>query len=281
MPNLALEYFLSKYIRHICKTVLKLYLISMDNSLIKSLQSLGLDPKEIKFFEASFKIGPATINEVAKKSKLQRSTTYLIAQELLQKGYLEEDLTGYKKKISAIDPKKILQLLSAKQRLLRRQELELEEKLPNLQVEYSASEFRPKVKVFEGNQGLLKVWADILSTKTEILLWTNQETETAFFNINAHNKFIDERVKKGIPIRVLAVDNKKIKNIASDGKKLRQTKILPKTIEFSPEVYIYDHKVAILDYNKDIIGVIVESLPIVNYHRSIFELNWSQTDLNE
>ncbi len=248
----------------------------MDKSLLKSLLMLGLSGLEIKFFEASFKLGPATINEVAKASSVQRSTAYLIAQDLLSKGFLEEDLQGYKKKVSAIDPKRVLQMLANKQRLFRRQELEVEEKLPELQANFQGSEFRPKVKVFEGNKGLLNIWQDILSAKGEILLWTNQDTETQFFNEAAHNKFVDERVRKEIKVRVLAVNNQRAKKlIPSDEKALRQTKLLPENVNFSSETYIYDNKVAMLDYNKDIIGVIIESVPFSSYHKSVFEMNWN------
>lgn len=247
----------------------------MDKVIIKSLRALDLTPKEIKFFLACFKIGPASINEITKESKLERSTAYLVAEDLISKGLIKEDLKSYKKTIYTVEPKDLLRLLAGKQRSLRRQELELEENLPELQSLYQASEIRPKVKVFEGNNGLLSVWKDILSAKGEIMLWTNQQTESLFFNHELHEKFINERVKKGIKIRVLAVNNKNSKAlIATDKKNLRQTKLLAKGYEFSAETYIYDNKVAILDYNKDIIGVILESGPISSSQKTIFELTW-------
>lgn len=246
----------------------------MDN-IKKSLILLGLTTKEIKFFEASFKLGPATINDVAKAAKLQRSTAYLLAQELIAKGFLDEDLKDYKKLICAIDPQKLIKMVASRQRILRRQELELEDELPNLQALYQASDFRPKVKVYEGNSGLLRVWHDILSTKNEILVWTNQQTDSIVFGPEKHFNFISERVKKQIPARVLALDNKEGRELKSlDKENLRQTKILPKDVLFTAETYVYDNKIAILDYNKDIIGVIIESEPITNSYRAIFEMNW-------
>jgi len=249
----------------------------MDNIIIKSLQVLDLTPKEIKFFLACFKIGPASVNEVIKESKLERSTAYLLTEDLIAKGFIKEDLKSYKKTIFTIEPKDILRMVAAKQRSLRKQEIELEENLPELQSMHQVSEIRPKAKVYEGNNGLLSVWKDILSAKGEVLLWTNQETENLFFNETLHQKFIAERVNRKIPIRVLAVNNKEGKLlIKSDGRCLRQTKLLPVSFKFSPETYIYDNKVAILDYNKDIIGVILESQPIAASQKAIFELNWLQ-----
>ena len=248
----------------------------MDRTIQKTLILLGLDLKEIKFYETCVKLGPATINEVAKQSRLQRSTAYLIAQNLSDKGFVEEDLTGYKKKIFTIEPKKLLQLLASKQRVLRRQELELKENLPELQTFYNQSEIRPKVKVYEGNNGLLKVWKDILSTKGEVLIWTNQQTDNLVFGQEKHVNFIQERVRKGIKARVLAMSNKEGKELQKlDSKSLRETKLLPQSMNFSAETYIYDNKMAILDYNRDIIGVIVESVPMVQSHKAVFELIWT------
>lgn len=248
---------------------------SMEKSLERTLLLMGLSPKEIKFFLACFKIGPSSINEVAKSAKLERSTAYLIAQDLLSKGLLIEDLKSYGRKIATVEPKKLLSLIASKQRVLRRHELELEESLPELQALYQASEIRPKVRVYEGNSGLLEVWKDILSTKGEILVWTNQQTDTLVFGPQRHISFIDERVKKGIKARVLSVDNPEGRRLKKlDPQLLRETKILPKETNFTAETYIYGNKVAVLDYNKDIIGVITESGPISNSQREIFELTW-------
>src|SRR5690348_1413495 len=201
----------------------------MEKSLEKTLLLMGLTHKEVKFFLACFKLGPSSINAVGKSARLERSTAYLIAQDLLKKGLLIEDLKSYGKKVATVEPKKLLNLIASKQRILRRHEIELEESLPELQAFYQASEIRPKVRVYEGNIGLLAVWKDILSTKEEILVWTNQRTDTLVFGPQKHVSFIDERVKKGIKAKVLAVDNTEGRKLQKlDPKLLRQTKLLPK-----------------------------------------------------
>lgn len=248
----------------------------MDKTISDILSQLGLDFKETSFFLSSFKLGPATVNEIARNAKLERSTAYLIAQKLISQGFIEEDHKQYGKKLFAAEPKKLLQLLVDKQTQLKRQEAEFEEALPQLQAVYQASEVRPKVRVYEGNSGLLSVWKDILSSKTEILLWTNQETETSFFDEETHNKFIADRVRKKIPIRVLAVKNDRGMDLLKNSQEqLREVIHLPEGVSFSAETYIYDNKIAVLDYKKDVIGVIIESESIANSHRAIFEMNFN------
>lgn len=247
----------------------------MDRELTKSLTLLGLTPLQIRFFEASFRTGPATVPEIASVSKIRRSTAYVLAKELIAQGFLLEDHKDYSNKVSAIDPADVLRQIASKQRTFKRHELELEAALPSLQAFYKSSEIRPNIRSFQGNSGLIQVWKDILSTSGEILLWTNQQTENSFFGTSNHNKFITERIAKKIPIRVLATQSSESKDLQKlDSVSLRQTKILSKETTFSAETYIYDHKIAMLDYNKDIVGIIIESLPFSNFHKAIFESTW-------
>lgn len=252
----------------------------MDKTIIKSLELLGVGPLETKFFLTSFKMGPAGVNEIAKAARMRRSTAYVVVQNLISQGLIVEDHKEYGKKIMAIDPAQILRLVSAKERLFRRQEIELGESLPQLRAVYQASETHPKVRFYEGQSGLMQVWQDILSTKGEILLWTNQQTENQFFGPKNHDRFIAERLNKRIPIRVLATFSAESKKLVeSDASQLRHTKVLPSSTTFSAETYLYDNKVAILDYNKDIIGVIIESVPISQAQRAMFELAWHHIQL--
>ena len=105
----------------------------MEKLLFDALSALGLSSKEIRFFEKAFSLGNASITQIAKAARLQRSTAYLIAKELLEKGLIEEDFKNYRKTITAASPKTVLRLLSAKQRSIKRQELVLSERLSELE----------------------------------------------------------------------------------------------------------------------------------------------------
>jgi len=247
----------------------------MDKVIQDSLKQLGLDPLSTRFFVSAFKLGPARVPEIAKQARIKRSTAYLLAKQLMEKGLLLEDHKRYANKVYPIDPRQLLTRISARQRQLRRQEIELEESLPQLQAMYTASKIQPKVTYYEGNSGLMQIWHDILSTKGEVLLWTNQQTENLVFGPQSHDQFISERVRKQIPIRVLAVDNPLGRELQkNDSGVFRKTKLLPANTTFSAETYLYDSKIAMLDYNQDTIGIIIESVPLVTQQKAQFELVW-------
>lgn len=247
----------------------------MDKILKDSLFLLGLSNKELQFYEACFLLGPSTIPEIAAKAKLERSTAYLLATELLEKKFINEDFSQYKKRFTTISPRKIQVLLAAKQRFLQKQELLLNDVLPELDAIYQKQEQQPQIKFYKGTQGVRSVWRDVLSTKNEILLWTNQAHENKFFSQEFHDRFIEERINKQIPIRALAVNNllgKKL--LEKDEASLRHSKLLPIHTSFSAETYLYDNKIATLDYNGDIIAIIIESRAISSTQKAIFEMMW-------
>lgn len=249
----------------------------MDKALTNALQQLGCNEKHIRFYRVNLAFGTATLVEIAKKARLQRSTTYVIAAELVAMGLINEDHKTYKKLFVAAEPDVILQKLDAKHRQVGRSSIAFKEVLPELRAAHQTTLVRPRVRTFEGATGLVSVWKDILSEPQEILLWTNQKVENQIFGQNTHDLFINERLTKKIPIRVLAVNNDEGRELLVDAEgSLRQTKLLPDTTSFTGETYIYGNKVAILDIGKDIFGVITENEQIATSQRTIFELVWNQ-----
>ncbi len=249
----------------------------MDRHVLNALTELGCSRKEVQFYWANFSLGASTVNEVARTAKLQRSTAYLIAKELLEKGLISEDFRDYGKRLTAVEPAILLRMLRNKKRQLGRRELELENNLAGLEALYQSPELRPRVRTFQGTHGLVSIWKDILTSTGEILIWTNQETESKLFSSDAHDQFIEQRIGQGIRARVLAVRNDRGQSLRMDDEsQLRQTRLLPPETVFSAETYIYEGKVATLDYNRDIVGIIIESAQVHAAQKAMFEALWDQ-----
>lgn len=247
----------------------------MQKMITNALKFLDATDKEIQFFIASYSLGPSSINEIAKIAKLERSTTYMVAQNLIKRGLITEDFKQYNKTLTAAEPEALIRMLAAKKRKIGRQEIVLKDNLDQLTSSYDSTSALPRVRVYEGQNGLLSVWKDIISKQQEVLLWTNQETEENIFSKENHQLFIQSRLNKNIKLRVLAVNNPSgRKLVEKDHLEQRQTKVLPKDISFSAETYIYGDKIATLDFNKNIIGIIIESAQISQAQRAIFEMNW-------
>ncbi len=244
----------------------------MNKSLISALELLGASTKEIQLYEYLLTSGPIATNQLAKLTDTKRSTAYLLVDSLLSKKLISKEVTNYKITLYPTSPEKLYSALKQRRTQYKKASQDLKNSLPELEANYSYSTLRPKAKVYEGPSGLFRIWQDILSTnKKEVLIWTNQETERRVFSQRKHDNFIEERVNKKIPAKVLAVTNPGgLALRQGDPLFLRQTKLLPPETYFSAETYIYDNKVAILDYNQAIIGIIIENQSVSDSYKAMF-----------
>jgi hypothetical protein len=148
-----------------------------------------------------------------------------------------------------------------------------------LRLLHKTTDILPQVKTYRGSGGLLTIWHTLLGSRTELLLWTNQTTERRLFASRQHQQFITERIAKRIPVRVLAIDTPEARKLTeTDDISLRTTRLLPPATTFSAETYIFDNKVVILDYNTEIIGIVIENSLVYQAQKAIFELSWQATE---
>lgn len=74
---------------------------------IKELQEIGLDKKEAAIYLAGLELGETTVQRIAQKARVNRTTAYRILEILREKGLI----SSYKKKggtvIYAENPKKL------------------------------------------------------------------------------------------------------------------------------------------------------------------------------
>ena len=133
----------------------------MNRALMHCLAQLGCNDKQIRFYIANLLLGAVPLTDIVQQARLQRSTGYLIASEMLVMGLIEEDLKSYKKRYTAIEPDVLLRKLEAKHRKIGRDVIAFKEVLPQLRAEHHATKTRPQVRTFEDKAGLVSVWRDI------------------------------------------------------------------------------------------------------------------------
>jgi sugar-specific transcriptional regulator TrmB len=251
----------------------------MEQYLTSALRQLECSPKEIRLYIASYTLGPAKITDLAKKARLQRSTAYLICEQLIKKQLLIDDNNAYGKQLVAASPDTLIRLLETKKRRVSRSAIALTENLETLQQLYGSTDVIPRISTYRGANGLRTARSHILGSTGEILLWTNQASERNIFGKLEHDTFVIERIQKHIPVRVLAVDNAAGRELLSDDTALlRETRLLPVDTEFSAETYIFDQKVVILDFTADIVALIIENSSVQQAQKALFELSWSSVE---
>jgi DNA-binding MarR family transcriptional regulator len=97
------------------------------------LKNLGLTDKEILVYLEVLKHGKASPSEVAKLTKINRTTVYSVAKELVKKGFLLEDLAGQTASFMAVAPQDLKFLIQKEEKQLAEKKQLLDQMILELQ----------------------------------------------------------------------------------------------------------------------------------------------------
>lgn len=257
----------------------------MHDTIVIFLEHLGLSRNEIKIYLAALELGEGTAAHIAERARVHRVAAYAVITSLIDKEFLVQNKVRRGRRISARDPKHIESLLRNKRRQIRRLTERYESVLPELTTLFNHATVRPRVQFFEGVRGLEQINADIINSLKE--LPQNERFTLSYANPNdivdrfedymdEEGGYIDSRIKYGIFNRVIAHDGPITQSIRkNDKKELREMIILPQELfPFKNDITIYANKMAIMAFQRETIGVIIESKEIVNDQRAIFAVAW-------
>jgi len=249
-------------------------------SIKSALEQLRLSQNAITFFLTSYRLGRSSIGQIAKATKMDRSSAYAAYQQLQELGLMNEEPIGSRKVIWTREPKAIIARLRTEIRRMRRQVEAIEESMPELLAQYGSRNDRPVLQVFTGIEGLHQIMEDILAgSNFELLLLSNFKEEERVFSRKDHDSFIERRIAKNINLRLIATDSSEARRIQkTDKAKMRETRIVQGEAPFENETYIYGDKIAMLSFNDKtgIIGFIVQSQEFADAQRWMFERIWRQ-----
>ena len=242
----------------------------MAKDLLHILEAIGLDAKEAELYLAGLQLGTAPASDYAKKAGVNRITTYNSLEELVQKGYFTKVKKVRSKWYAPVAP----EYLSLE---ARKSAEALDRALPELRSLQGAKYRKPRVRFFEGWEGVRHVYEDTLMAQSELLNFANSGVVRKFWP-NYDEEYVAERVKRGIHLRGIAPNDEVGQRVhGQDKERLREIRLVSATdFDFRNEINIYDHKVAIVSFGdgKDMFGVIMESKEVADTQRQVFEMAW-------
>lgn len=237
-------------------------------NLKEILINIGLNEKEAAVYLATLELGDSPASEIAIRSKLNRITTYDIIEKLTQKGFLSSYTHNKVKYFTATDPDEI-------RTDIRQKYLDFKSILPDLRRLHGKTT-HPRIKYYEGLQGIKKVYKDSLTAKTDILNYADSKSIRQFWP-NYDDEYVAERVKAKIFLKGIAPDDAHGQKLVAENKKShREIRLIkPDKFGFSNEINIYDDKVSIISFGKEeLIAMIIESPEIAETQRAIFMMAW-------
>jgi predicted DNA-binding transcriptional regulator len=101
--------------------------------ITSELTSLGFSEKEIQVYLCVLQHGRIAPANIARLTKINRSTVYFIVGDLITRGVIAEDTTGPTSFILALPPEELLSLIDQEERQLQRKREQTRLALPELQ----------------------------------------------------------------------------------------------------------------------------------------------------
>lgn len=243
--------------------------------LEKELQKLGLSDKEAKVYLSSMELGPTPVQGISKKAGVNRATTYVMIESLIERGLMSSFEKGKKRFFTAESPDQLLSILHKEELEAKEKTRQFEGILPELKILFAAAEEKPRVKFFEGVEGLKAIQDDVLKSKYDQLdeiVALDASYRTFPPATQDHRQKLIEKTKN-IPVRVIYTTKKGATLSQKEGRRERRY-IPPEKFPFTTDTIIYGNKLAIGTSEGKLMGVIIESKEITEALRSIFNLAW-------
>ena len=251
----------------------------------KELKKLGLKDKEAAVYVACLQLGPSPVQQIARKAKVVRATTYVVLEALENQGlvthYKEEKRTLY----SAEPPRQLTRLLEKEREVIDEKQHDLELMLPELQILMKAAGDRPSVRYFSGIDGLRAIRREMVMYSEAGDVWysfTPTDHLEAVFGKGGELTYTEQRVAKGIRAKTLfATKSMSLKeDLLSVRDNLVERRFLPARYYRSASgMTIYRDRVAIGVFVGKVGGVIIESQLIADMMRSLFEMAWQSAEI--
>ena len=234
------------------------------------LKTLGLGQMQTQVYLAALELGEATMQTLARKSGVNRSTIYTFIDDLKDRGYILETQKNKRRIYSAVHPEHLVGM--QKTRLT-----ELQNILPELLAIRNTSPSKPRVTFYEGIQGLEEVYADMLREKKEIVAYEDLSNLKPEVRDRIFAWFPKERARRDILIKTISRDNPFTREFTKHNRGLlRETKFITSP-ELKTDINIYGDKVALIDLqSKPPFAVLIENRNLAETMRATWRQLWDK-----
>lgn len=254
----------------------------MDREIINYLEQLDLSELEAKLYLEVLGESPKSVQELARRLKINRTTAYLHIERLIKKELVIKIVKGGNKLIAPNNPDDILSnLINKKAESVSIMQKNLSTIAGALKEKYSLNKDtdEAEVKYYKGKLGVKSIYEDALKTK-ELRSYAN--IAIMYEALPENSQIFGDALKNNKDIKIFeliedsTVSREQIEfQIKNANKERYLYKFLPKDVKlFAADTLIYDNKVAIINVGKQITGVVLHNTDYFNNTKAIFDSYW-------
>ena len=252
-------------------------------TLEKALEGAGLSEKEAKVYLAALELGSAAAVALARKSGINRGTTYLIAENLMSRGLMSSVDRDGTRHFSSEPPAHLLARIERESFTMNDRKASLAAALPELEAMVKSGLPRPSVLYYEGLQGL-ETMRQILYCARHDEVLSALDIDGLREHISVENMRAHQRQMKRFDLggRVLYTCSDEINEKVLSESLSREThehrRVSHEVFPFAGEVVIFGNTVALISYSERIVGSIIDHKDFSRTMRSLYELAWKAAE---
>ncbi len=251
-----------------------------NQNLYSSLRELDLTEIEANLYIISLSLGKIPLSDLARAIGISRPNIYKVISALEKHGLAKfSGRDKYERGFIVESPKIVLDKLREKREYIAKLDRNLIPNLPEMLTKYHQSGGATKIRIIQGHDQFLKLFFQIIEETENTSEFFGSATDfISFISWKEEHKWIRERIKRGIFIKVLLLDTPDARLLArTDKSQMRETRIFKSQTSFKTSFQLFGNKVIIWQ-PKASLAILIEDKLIVEMLKSIFYNLWKDAE---
>jgi sugar-specific transcriptional regulator TrmB len=237
------------------------------------LERLGLTEKETQIYLAGLKYGAQTSSILAQRTGLARSTVNFVFSELIKKGFASKTQKGSSTTYTVVEPESLEYVINEKQAEVKKLNSDFQDLLPFLAGMQNAASSIPKVRYFEGLEGLRRTVDNCCESDETVYFISSHNNMHPEIRSYIEDIYIPRSQKHKNKNRMIINEGpqtdsylKKAKNVYEEVLRVPANKL-----PFKLTTAIHGNTTLFISYDpEDMSGMIIENPLLAEHMRSIY-----------
>lgn len=239
-----------------------------------ALAELGLAPKEADTYIAMLELGPSSVQDIAKKAGINRTTTYVMIEGLKKHGLVSTFDKGKKTLFAAENPDQLIEILTRQSNVIDAKRSKLEQTLPRLLAIFNTVGDKPRVRFLEGEEPMREITRKLNRIEGEV--WEMFAVDEYFLEVLRRSQTHEERANppRWLKGRALITLKPGCMLPYFNQRQIEIRALDWETHMFTGDIAIHDDQAYIFVYKGRFAAIAIQSKEIVEILKALFEMAW-------
>ena len=241
------------------------------------LMELGLTRNEAAVYVRLLENVGEAASTISQRTGITRTNTYYVLDRLQEKELVTKSIVGTKATFRIEHPSSLNSYLDEQQRCLEASRSRLQAEMGQLVSTFTLAEHRPGVFRFEGRDGLLRAYDELLKDRSDLISLQNHEEVEKFLG-DYSRKFTAQRLRRRVSHRIITPRSVATRrNEPANKSAQRQFRYIDRQrLPFTMDLKVSSKKVVMTTFLKDsAVGIVIIDREINSNFRNLLEFIWN------